>query len=357
MSINWHKIGPFLRSTTTRLALSYLAIIMVMSIGFSYVFYRTSWHELGRQVPPPSSLNIQLGSLDPNNLQTTTTIPDDEYHNFFKKRIEEGRDDLLAKLIVLNSATLVVGAGLSYYLARRTLQPIQRAMDAQARFVSDASHELRTPLAIIQAENEVALRKSELTLTRAKELLASNLEEAMRLKQLSEDLLRLAREDNKDMQLQPVWLQDIATEAVNHVMKSAQAKNIAITDSLPHLQVMADLNSISQVLVILLDNAVKYSGKKTTVALAGRSVGKFAEITVTDQGRGIDPDHLPHIFERFYRTDKSRNKQEADGYGLGLAIAYSIVRQHHGSLAVTSQPGKGSTFTVKLPLATVSRAD
>ncbi|HSX07290.1 MAG TPA: HAMP domain-containing sensor histidine kinase [Candidatus Saccharimonadales bacterium] len=330
-----------LKSTTARLALSYLAIIMAMSAGFSCVFYYTSSHELGRQVPPDSAWG--------SSYVQTWPASDYDYKGFFERRITEGRGDLLGKLIILNMLTLAAGAFLSYYLARRTLQPIEHAMEAQSRFASDASHELRTPLTVIQTENEVALRSSGLTLAHAKNLLRSNLEEVMRLRDLSDGLLRLARGD-QTIQVQPVWLDDIARDAMNRVISAAQAKDITIEDTVPHVRIEADPASLAQVLVILLDNAIKYSAKHARVNLTGAG-GKVASVSVRDNGPGIAAEHLPHIFDRFYRVDQARSKQAASGYGLGLAIARKIIEQHGGSIHVKSTVGKGSVFTMRLPRA------
>lgn len=330
-----------IRSTTGRLALSYLAIIMAMSICFSYVFYRISSHELSRQLPVISSFE-----LPPDR----TVVEFGDYRHFFERRINEGRGDLLAKLVILNMLTLVAGAFLSYYLARRTLTPIEKAMDAQSRFASDASHELRTPLAAMQAENEVALRDSGLTLLRAKQLLASNLEEVTRLRDLSDGLLRLARGDT-ELEMRPVWLDDVASDAMNMVITLAQAKHISIEETVPHMQTVGDKQSLTRALVILLDNAIKYSNEHGVIRLGGTN-GKQPSVYVEDAGVGIDAAHLPHIFDRFYRADQARTKQLASGYGLGLAIAKKIVEQHSGTISVKSAPQKGATFTIHLPRTT-----
>jgi signal transduction histidine kinase len=324
---------------TIRLSLSYLAIIMVLSIGFSVVFYRTSWHELGRQLPPPGVNEPVEGAGD------------FDYDNFLRNRVDEGRNDLLTKLILLNMGTFVLGGMLSFALARRTLGPIERALYAQSRFASDASHELRTPLAVMQAENEVALRKSGLTLVRAKGLLQSNLEEVTRLKDLADGLLRLAREDQKDIILHPVSLQDCAAEAMNRVVKPAQAKNITVQDASLDINVLTNSNHLVQTLVIFLDNAIKYSDKRATVHIEGSAKGKYGYISVRDEGPGIAAEDLPYIFDRFYRVDPSRAKHAGEGHGLGLSIAQRLAEQMGGDISVRSKLDEGSTFTIKLPLA------
>ncbi len=198
------KFLPKIDKHTARLALSYLSIIMALSLAFSVVFYRTSAHELGRQLPPSSFYGQRgLDNLGP-----------DGFNQFFRDRIAEGRSTLLHRLILLNLLALIVGAGISYYLARRTLKPIEEAMDAQARFSSDASHELRTPLTAIRTRNEVTLRKPHLTAGQAKEVINSNLQEVIKLEKLSDGLLRLSRENGNGLVKAPVSLQEIAGEAM-----------------------------------------------------------------------------------------------------------------------------------------------
>ncbi len=332
----------FLRLATVRLAASYLAIIMVLSVGFSYVLYRTSAHELERQIPP-SSLFI------PSQTDFGESL---EYHSFWQQRVAEGRGHLLDRLIILNFSVLVTGAALSYYLARRTLRPIEEAMEAQSRFVTDASHELRTPLTVILAGNEVALRKPRLTLNQAKQLIASNVEEMGKLKSLSDGLLDLSKQDSSNnLAKRPVSLQDVAGEAMNRVLSVAQAKQVSIQDDVPAVKVLGDMPSLAQAAAVLLDNAIKYSHAKSTIYLSGKVEDGYGHLSVRDEGVGVMPKNLPHIFERFYRIDPARTADGTDGHGIGLSIAQKIVERHHGKIVVDSTPRQGSTFTIQLPLA------
>lgn len=372
--MNKKSVVGFIKSTTARLAGSYLLIIMAMSIGFSYVFYQTSSHELGRQLPPPSvfvgNANAGGNTITISDGDTTTATPtittaapssadvqvreiraDSRYTKFFQKRIDEARDELLAKLLLLNLVALVVGAGLSYYLARRTLRPIEAAMATQRRFVTDASHELRTPLTAILTSNEVALRNGDLKLQQAKDVIKSNVEEVKKLKDLTDGLLNLAKQNGSSLMIKPVSLQQIVSDAMNRVIPAAQAKEISVDDKSPNIKVLGDKSALTQVMVILLDNAIKYSPSKTTIHLEGHKKDGRGFLAVRDEGRGISPVDLPHIFDRFYRADKSRTNSEADGYGIGLAIARKIVKQHDGKIAADSTLGEGSVFVIELPLA------
>lgn len=332
-------------STTTQLAGTYLLIIMCMSIGFSVVFYNTSSNALGRQVPPNDNMFRQ------NIGQTGDQTPPTEIRDFLNRRAIEGRQDLLLRLIILNSAALIAGGALSYYLARRTLRPIEQAMEAQAQFVSDASHELRTPLAAIRTSNDVALRDSKLTLAKAKTVITENTEEVIKLKQLSDGLLDLATNERTSRHLQAVALQDVVSDAINQVIPLAQAKHIAIDDNTAQLMVTSDSAVLSQILVILLDNAIKYSLDHSTIHISTSAKGNTTFLHVRDEGIGIRASDLPHIFRRFYRADTVRGQGSRHGYGLGLAIADTLARSHESRLSVTSELGTGTTFSIRLKKA------
>jgi signal transduction histidine kinase len=352
------KIKKFIASTTGRLAGSYLVIIMLMSVGFSIVFYNTSSHALGRQVPPPETYTFQrfdgstaigIGGVNTGGLpgQKVTRNIDD----FFQERIAEGRTELIRRLIMLNVLTLVTGGILSYYLARRTLEPIEANMEAQAQFVSDASHELRTPLTALQTTNEVALRRPKISTDEAKKILKDNVEEVVKLKDLTDGLLRLAKQDTHTLRGVPVSLQAVAADALNTIVSAAQAKEITVHDTVPAVKVWGEQPALVQALGILLDNAVKYSPAKTAITVEGGQHGKYGYMRVRDTGGGIAPADMPHIFDRFYRADQSRSKQKVEGYGIGLALAKKIVEQHNGEISADSIGGKGAAFTIHIPLA------
>lgn len=339
------SIKQFLSTSTAKLTATYLGIIMLMSIGFSIVFYNTTSRALYRQVPANDRLfiNQQYGS---NDAAIAGASP---IHDFLANRAAEGRRELIWRLVLINSLVLSAGGLLSYYLARRNLEPIEAAMEAQAQFVNDASHELRTPLTAIQTSNEVALRNPKLSLAQAKRLINDNTAEVAKLQQLSDGLLNLARYDQAPPDLTPVSVQAAATAALNQVIHTAQAKQVAVDDQLPNLKVQATESGLSQVLVILLDNAIKYSKPGSAVRLTADQKGNNVAIHVTDEGVGIRASDLPHVFRRFYRADSARSAGHEQGYGLGLAIADSLVQSFGGTISAESQIDKGSTFTIKLP--------
>ncbi|HEV7454441.1 MAG TPA: HAMP domain-containing sensor histidine kinase [Candidatus Saccharimonadales bacterium] len=346
--MNIPNMQKFVLSTSGRLAGSYLAIIMLMSIGFSIVFYNASSNALSAQVPPPGTFTVRRFNTQDGEIHGGTAASSD---TFFQDRIIEGRQALLQRLVILNVLTLAGASVLSYSLARRTLEPIEANMEAQAQFVSDASHELRTPLTALQTTNEVALRRPKITTAEAKELLQNNVEEVVKLKNLTDGLLRLARQDGHSPHTTAVSLQTVASEAMNAVVAPAQAKRIAVQDTVPALRVLGEKPALVQVLVILLDNAIKYSAPKTTIQVDGGRQGRYGYIQVRDAGQGIAATDLPHVFDRFYRADQSRSKKKTDGYGIGLALAKKIVEQYGGDISASSIEGSGATFTFTVPLA------
>jgi len=239
--------------------------------------------------------------------------------------------------MLTNVAVLVIGGAASLYMARRTLGPIEQAMEAQARFTADASHELRTPLTAMQTEIEVALRDKNMSAQEGRELLASNLEEVNKLRSLSNGLLALANQDKENFVPKPVSTKTILNAATSRTAKAATQKQITIDNRADNLSVHGDHDGLTQLFAILLDNAIKYSPVGTNIEITSTVKGSNAHISVADHGDGIKPEDLPHIFDRLYRADRSRSKEQIDGYGLGLSIAKKIVELHKGAIDVTSK--------------------
>jgi len=329
------------RSAALKLTYSYLAIIMAISLIFSGMLYRVSSAELAHNA------RRQVGFF--NNFLTPDDVND--YSLMRQHQLNEERSHLKTNLFIFNVLVLAAGGIVSYWLARRTLEPIEQALESQSRFAGDASHELRTPLTAIQTENEVALRNPNLSKIEAINLLKSNLEEVAKLKALAEGLLRLANDNGQLDNAELIKLKPVVAMAVDRYQKTAQQKNITLIHKSTDVQVRGDQDSLVELISVLIDNAIKYSPSKTKVVVSVNRQGKEALIKVTDQGRGIPAAELAKIFERFYRGDSSRTKDESGGYGLGLAIAKQIAVLHRGHIDVASTVGKGSTFTVHLPTA------
>jgi two-component system, OmpR family, sensor histidine kinase CiaH len=318
----------------------YVAIIMAISLLFSVWVYNQARQELrfGLSQAVPMTQTIDgLKTWAPN------------IGVLLDQRLNDSRNRLIVRLVVLNAMVLLAGAFASYWLARRTMRPVEESVEAQHRFTADASHELRTPLAAMKAEIEVGLRDQKLTKDEAVHLLQSNLEEIDRLSNLAEGLLTLSQTD-QPATLQPLELEEAAGAVTKRMQPLADAKHISLERQLEPAVVLGDQVAIDKIIGILLDNAIKYSGPNTTIVVrAGQRDGR-GYLAVQDQGVGIKAGELPHIFDRFYRADTSRSKQHVPGHGLGLSIAQKLAENLDATIVATSAPGKGSTFTLRLPL-------
>ncbi len=312
-------------------------------------------------------------------------------------------DDFARGLIVvlwvmaggLPVALLIAGAG-GYWLAGRGLAPIQRmAIEAERmhaerldarlpvanpfdepgrlaiafnallarleaafaqlrRFTADASHELRTPLTVIRSVGEVGLREPH-TEAEYRDIIGAMLEEVDRLTLLTTMLLELTRAEGgrTAMKREPFDLRKLVEDVAGFLAVLAEEGRVRIECDLPTVPVTAsgDWTMLRQALVNLLDNAIKHSPPDAVVAIACRTHADRAEITVADQGPGIPAEHLPHVFDRFYRVDVARSRRDGNrgGFGLGLAIARWAAEAHGGRITAESAPGRGSIFRLVLP--------
>lgn len=246
-------------------------------------------------------------------------------------------------------AVLAVAGG--FFLAGRTLRPIQTAMEKQRVFVADASHELRTPLALIRANAEILKREARKPVRANLTSVDDIIEETDRLSSLVGQMLTLARSDSGEAALEtaPVDIAVVAAEVAREMRLLAEPKKITLeTHASSSVVVRGDATRLRELLTVLLDNAIKYSDDGASVRLDVRRDDGKALVAVSDNGRGIPAAALPRIFDRFYRVDKARSR-EMGGTGLGLAIAKWIVDCHKGTIGIDSAPGKGTTVRVELP--------
>lgn len=228
------------------------------------------------------------------------------------------------------------------------LGSIEQAYLAQQRFVSDASHELRAPLTAIQANLELVRRRPDLPTAERIEALDEAGREADRLGRLVADLLALARADaGAELRRDPVDLDAVVLDSFQTARALANGRTLQL-DPFEPTRTCGDEDRLRQVVLILLDNALKYTPPGGTVTLGLQQRGERVEIFVRDTGVGIALDDLPHVFERFYRADPARGR-DPGGTGLGLAIARWIVEQHQGTIGIESAPGQGTQVAVYLP--------
>jgi signal transduction histidine kinase len=325
-------------SATLKLTSWYLLILMVTTILFSVAVYGLSISELDARLGGFQRRIEQSPYLPPNTIGFSTIRTAQE---------NEAKLRLLFALFYTNLLVFITGGIGSYLLAKQTLKPIREAHEAQSRFTSDASHELRTPLAIIKSEIEVALRDNKISKDELKELLGSNLEEINKLTTLSSTLLQLARIDQSELKLDsPINI----TSTIQKVSGSLGASE-RFTYHFPKKPLLIQGNeaALDELWMILCDNAIKYSPADSKITVTGSTNGRQARITIKNGGDGISPDDIEHIFDRFYRADKSRTSNNFSGYGLGLSLAKKIVELHHGTISASSTPGKTTSFVVILP--------
>lgn len=230
-----------------------------------------------------------------------------------------------------------------------TFARLEAAFAQQRQFTADASHELRTPLAVMITEAQTTLAR-ERSAAEYRDTVAACLQTAQQMRRLTDSLMRLARFDTGQeiMARGPVNLAQVASESIERIRPLAEQKRLKLSATLNPVVASGDMDRIGQVATNLLSNAVQFNREGGSVDILTRMEHGMPVMEVRDTGQGIGPEDLPHIFERFYRADKSRSR--SDGHvGLGLAICKAIVEAHGGAIAVASQRGVGTTFTVRLP--------
>jgi signal transduction histidine kinase len=330
------------RSATLKLTAWYLGIVMFISLLFSFVVYHIGTNEIAR------SLHLQSASI---YNQFPVFDNDDLFHP--RLYISSSDHDLLLRLIFLNILVLILAGLASYWLAKRTLEPIEDAHEQQKRFTSDVSHELRTPLTALRMESEVALLNPKASSKELKATLQSSLEEVDKLESLINNLLKLSRleADELKQNFTSINSKQVVDLAVKQVALSAEQRKITIEKEVVDQHFMGDKDSVTQLLVILLDNSIKYSPSGSEVKVEAKAIDNKLVFKVKDNGSGISKEALDHIFDRFYREEDSRNKQsEKEGYGLGLSIAKMIADVHDAVITVKSQVDKGTEVEVSFPI-------
>ncbi|MFQ3663971.1 MAG: ATP-binding protein [Chloroflexaceae bacterium] len=253
-------------------------------------------------------------------------------------------------LLVLGSLSMGLLGAASWWLAGRALRPAQAAWERQQRFIASASHELRTPLTLIRASAEVALRNVAPEDADQRELLGDVLAESDHMRRLVDDLLTLSRLDSGQLPLSlaAVEVPPFLAEVQRQVARLGVERGVTVMLEEAAGEVCADVDRLRQVLLIIFDNALRHTPSGGRITLAATPRGREVHFRVTDTGSGIAPEHLPHIFERFYRVDPARGRASGNA-GLGLSIAKALITAMGGQIGVTSAPGQGTTVWFTLP--------
>ncbi len=269
-------------------------------------------------------------------------------------RLLDDQDHLLKSfltgILILSGFSVILLGLASWWLSGRSLGPAERAWDQQQAFISNASHELRTPLTLIQATTEVALRRQ--TNPEQKGYLKNVLEEIHYMNHMVDDLLLLARRDARRLKLnrEAVSLLSLFVEIQHQVENLAAEQGVTLRLGESAGAVWADTARLRQVLLILLDNAIRYASPDGSICLEAARHGRVNRIVVGDNGAGIPVESLPHVFERFYQVPRS-GEDDSRSNGLGLSIAKTLVEAMNGKILIESQPGEGTRVIIDLPVA------
>ncbi|MGG0185907.1 sensor histidine kinase [Bacillus rhizoplanae] len=257
---------------------------------------------------------------------------------------------LLLILVIGCSIGSICAVGIGFFLAGRALVPIKNAWHKQQQFVSDASHELRTPLAVIQSKTDVLFQSPTATIEDKAMDISTISKECRRLSKLVANLLTLARSDSDQIEMdkKTFALDKLLSEIVNPYSEIALYEEKTITlDVVPSISFIGDKERIHQLIVILLDNAMKYTNAGGNIKVSCFETTNGIVIQVKDDGVGIAEEDIPKIFDRFYQGDKAR--AASNGAGLGLSIASWIVEKHYGRIKVHSKSGEGTCFEIVFP--------
>jgi signal transduction histidine kinase len=256
----------------------------------------------------------------------------------------------LTGLLILGFIASLLLAFISWWLAGRSLSAAQKAWDQQQNFVSNASHELRTPLTLIRATAEIGLRTH--PSQEQQKFLQDIVNESDYMNHLVDDLLLLSRLDAQRLQLarETISASELIFETIRQMEKLGQEKGITLTMDTVKGNIIGDRARVRQVLLILLDNALRFTPANGAIHLSSQPSGKFIEIIVSDNGPGIPPEHLPHLFERFYQV-RTNATNDSRSNGLGLSIAKALIEAQHGTIHIKSTAGKGAQVHILLQTA------
>ena len=258
---------------------------------------------------------------------------------------------LIQTFLLVGGLVLLAFWRISIFLANMALAPVESAWNKQRQFLADASHELKTPLTVILTNLGILAASPEKTIAEQNRWIENSTTEALRMKELVEQMLFLAKSDTSQLPVvtERIDFSDLVMGSILTMESLAFERNLRFVDEIaPDIRLTGNPAQLKQLLYILLDNACKYSFADNAITVRLWTEKKTVKLSVANYGAVIAESDLPKLFDRFYRADSSRVR-ETGGYGLGLAIAASIVATHHGQIDATSSSKSGTVFTVSLP--------
>ncbi len=313
------------------------------------VFKLTIYYSLGVFVILIIS-NLFIYNLFSRDIQNDSFITKThiEENEVFDDEIKENLFNvILFSDIFLAFITILI----SYFLSKKTLEPLERSHQKQKRFVADVSHELRTPMAVIKAGAEVLINKDR-TLEEYKKFTEDSLEEVNKLITLSNNLLFLSKKDSQKKNFYKVSFSEILNTKIEQIKSYAKLKNISIDLNIEKdIYVYGIEEDLNRMILNLLKNSIDYNIMNGKVFISLLKKKNELNFVVKDSGIGIQEKEIEFIFDRFYKADSSRTDNNFSGTGLGLAIVKDIIEEHHGFIKVKSEVEKGSVFEISLPLS------
>ncbi len=289
-----------------------------------------------------------------NTIAVKVKMEDGTKETFQFIRSTNPEKSMLNRLIIIMTLGVLAGSIFAilagYFLAGRALVPIQKSWESQQQFVSDASHELRTPLAVIQSRTDLLFQEPDATIQEKAIDISVISKETRRLNKLVTSLLTLARSDSNQMEIskQEFALDVLIQEVIDQYADIAEFQGKRIyTDTITPIKLIGDKERIHQLLVILVDNSMKFTDEGGTIAINAAANAHTIELEVKDNGIGIPKQDISKIFNRFYQVEQSRT--DIEGTGLGLSIAKWIIDKHSGTIRVDSELEKGTRFEITFP--------
>lgn len=322
-----------IKSAVMKMTLWYVVLTMALSLSFSVVIYHYAADELSE------GLHSQYSELQASS------------HHHIKYSGQEfafWSERLMMVFVYFNLTVLILASTISYFLAKKTLRPLEESHNAQIRFTALASHELRTPLTAMRADTESILMNHSDDAVLLKRTLNANLADLERLELLANHLLEVSRiRTKKTDNYQKFDLVEIMNSSIEQAKRVYPSKKLVINFKHQPLYIFGDPMAMQLVISTILDNSIKYSGTKPQIDIRLVRHSQSIEINIKDNGMGITKGDLPYVFKPFFR---SNNLNSLNGYGLGLSIAKEVIESHKGKIKITSPNQKGTVVEIILPL-------
>lgn len=326
----------------------YLFIVFIITIAFSGILYADFQTNTIRAIKMHEE-RIENRIKGVNGLLQPPPPPG----GIKEISINEIRSRFITVLIILNSTILLIAGLLAYWFAGITLRPIECASNKQKKFIADAAHEFKTPLTAMRTNLEVNLRKKDLNLKQAKEILLSSIKDLDDLNDLANILLKESSLESLGTKfvMEDVNLKDIINSVFNLLKPRIEERKIKLINNIKEdCMIKGDQKLLKELVMILVDNAIKFNKESGEIAVDINKQSTFITLIIKDTGIGIGKKYLQNIFDRFYKIETSRSKKYGSGFGLGLSIAKEIVDKHKGEIRLDSKVNEFTLVSVKFPI-------